>query len=608
MHTRVFQGVFVAFLLPMSLLSAAAPPARLDRLPTGVSAQLVASDTPVSPVRALAVRSDGTRIATGLSGEAPVRVWNASGRLVHSLSTHREDTFALVFSPDGRVLISYDGGRKVRLWDQSTGKLLRHWFVPSLYPVKVAFSPDARSLAVGYPDGRVELRDGGNGKQIATLTGDTGKVTAVAFAPDGKRLATASFEPVVRIWEVETNKLVRTIHEFRGKTHSLALSPDGAWLATAGEADPPTLRDLYTRRPPLPLGDKAGTTRCFAFSPDGRYLAVGGAPGLQLWELASGRIARRVTDHPGTVTAVTFSPDGRRLITGNSKGLTLVWNLSGQGKKRPLLSPVQLRTCWDDLASVDAEKAGSALAALVERSGQSLEWLAAQLRPAECGPLGLLVADLDNDDFATREAASRALARMGRMAEPALRRCLEAPSSPEVRSRADRLFRAISGEWSGSALREIRSVHLLELIGTEEARRQLALLAKGDELALLTREARLASARLREKPAADFVASLAPLPPTGKLHPAEKAGARSGRDLGETSIVFTNCSGRTVKVYWLDYDGDRVHYYTLEPDASYTQPTYLKHPWVITDSKDNALEIHYPQPRASTVKIGGAEK
>jgi Tol biopolymer transport system component len=48
-----------------------------------------------------------------------------------------------------------------------------------------------------------------------------------------------------------------------------------------------------------------------------------------------------------------------------------------------------------------------------------------------------------------------------------------------------------------------------------------------------------------------------------------------------TSITFNNVSGRTVDVYWLDYEGNRVYYNTLAPGQGYTQQTYLTHPWVI---------------------------
>ena len=54
--------------------------------------------------------------------------------------------------------------------------------------------------------------------------------------------------------------------------------------------------------------------------------------------------------------------------------------------------------------------------------------------------------------------------------------------------------------------------------------------------------------------------------------------------LVKTNIVFLNKTAGTVKVYWLDYSGKRVYYSTLAPGASYTQRTFVTHPWVILNS------------------------
>ncbi|HEV2951381.1 MAG TPA: hypothetical protein VGZ51_04705, partial [Actinomycetota bacterium] len=57
--------------------------------------------------------------------------------------------------------------------------------------------------------------------------------------------------------------------------------------------------------------------------------------------------------------------------------------------------------------------------------------------------------------------------------------------------------------------------------------------------------------------------------------------ARSTEGVTPSSITFTNQSGETVRVLWLDYDGEEVLYTTLANGASYAQPTWLSHPWVL---------------------------
>ena len=56
-----------------------------------------------------------------------------------------------------------------------------------------------------------------------------------------------------------------------------------------------------------------------------------------------------------------------------------------------------------------------------------------------------------------------------------------------------------------------------------------------------------------------------------------------------SNLQFTNASGTTVDIYWLDYEGDRVHYAELADGASYVQETFVTHPWVAVDKAGNCL-------------------
>jgi hypothetical protein len=88
-----------------------------------------------------------------------------------------------------------------------------------------------------------------------------------------------------------------------------------------------------------------------------------------------------------------------------------------------------------------------------------------------------------------------------------------------------------------------------------------------------------------------------------KKHPAEEKGIKSVNGDVEAKIKFDNKSGKTVKVYWLDYDGNRKLYQTLKDEESYEQETFLTHPWVITDEDDNAWYLYFPDAQPRTVGI-----
>lgn len=77
--------------------------------------------------------------------------------------------------------------------------------------------------------------------------------------------------------------------------------------------------------------------------------------------------------------------------------------------------------------------------------------------------------------------------------------------------------------------------------------------------------------------------------------------SRSGKIA--TDITFINQRSAPVRLYWLDYSGERKFYALIAPNNRITQSTYVTHPWVITDTKNNCLGVYYPDGQPRIVEI-----
>jgi hypothetical protein len=162
-----------------------------------------------------------------------------------------------------------------------------------------------------------------------------------------------------------------------------------------------------------------------------------------------------------------------------------------------------LERLWADLARPDAPTGQRAVWSLVDRPAQAVPFLRGKLcrpdRRGDSGRLPGLIADLDADDFARRQRAHRELDRLGKAAVPALRAALARKPSLEVVQRIERLLRVHDVPSvlvpAGDALRGVRAVQVLEVIGTSEARKVLLALQDGPPTAL-SAEARKALERL----------------------------------------------------------------------------------------------------------------
>jgi hypothetical protein len=108
-----------------------------------------------------------------------------------------------------------------------------------------------------------------------------------------------------------------------------------------------------------------------------------------------------------------------------------------------------------------------------------------------------LLADLDSDDFAVREAASHTLEGLDEQATPYLESTLKSTESAEVRKRVSSILERRRGAAIPSEqLRQVRAVGVLERIGDGESKSLLKRWADGPAGALLTTESAAALKRL----------------------------------------------------------------------------------------------------------------
>lgn len=113
-----------------------------------------------------------------------------------------------------------------------------------------------------------------------------------------------------------------------------------------------------------------------------------------------------------------------------------------------------------------------------------------------------LLTELDSDDFATREKATKALTELGTIAEPALRKAQECSPSLELRRRAGRILQAVRDQpIPPEELRQLRAVEALEYCAAAGAVELLEALGRGAPEARLSVEAKAALARLARRSA-----------------------------------------------------------------------------------------------------------
>lgn len=292
--------------------------------------------------------------------------------------------FRIVYTPDGKSLVTDGEDGKLRVWDPATGKVIRvidpevgalndfgltadgrtamvvglelrkdqppttraafveidtgrvasraSW-VASGFLCHMAISP-ARGLValVPFSESVLIVVDVRTGKEIER-TPVSGHCMRMAFSPDGKRLAVELHAVAaitgpgrVTIRDMDAMKEVRTINLPRADDGEIAFSTDGSLIFVPCDME----HGVWEVATGKPIRLRYLFLQNVAFSPDGSTLSGTFAESsFSMWDLAK---RRKLSDFwPGFQLgeAVAVSPDGRTLATNGGPQVLHLWSWPG---------------------------------------------------------------------------------------------------------------------------------------------------------------------------------------------------------------------------------------------------------------------------------------
>ncbi len=282
-----------------------------------------------NPVRAVAFSNDGRWMATG-NQDTSATLWDAfAGRLIANFAGNTGSVNAVAFSPAGspdiQLLATASRAGIVRLFDVVAAGETKHWQAHDDGINALLFTPDGKQLVTGSNDQSIKVWDATSGNLIAKLS-HASEVNSLSLSGDGKWLASGAADGSIKIWDASNWREVQTLAAHKGAVLALSFSNDGKLLASGGADKSVKLWDTANWQTTRTINDQSSTIYSLAFSPDNHLLAMGNADAvIRLLEITNGATLKTLSGASGSINSLSFSDDGRWLTSGHEDGAVRVW-------------------------------------------------------------------------------------------------------------------------------------------------------------------------------------------------------------------------------------------------------------------------------------------
>lgn len=287
-------------------------------------------DNDISYVHALGVSPDGRYVAA--SGGNRLSLWNAdTGKRIISFKDNLLWINSIAVSPDAAYIASGALGT-VSVWDFASESAMRSFETNMSFITLLTFLAGGKQVQAIDQHGSLAILELGQGKIIKSLKEDS-NYNCYALSSDEKYLASAKARSgTVKIWDTASWKCLHSWDLGIEKINMLAFSPGENILASCGGEHIIELIDISSGKVDRKLESEDLFVEALSYSRDGSYLVSGGFDGIiELWDAKAGRKMKKMETgiYGNCCNVILFSPDGKSFASGNRDGIIRFWDLQG---------------------------------------------------------------------------------------------------------------------------------------------------------------------------------------------------------------------------------------------------------------------------------------
>ena len=240
------------------------------------------------------------------------------------LSGHTDRVLSVVFSSDGKSLVSGSGDVTVKFWDMQTGGAIKTFSGHTEAVRSVSISVDCTTIASGSFDKTVRLWNTKTGECLCMME-QPDSVHSVKFPPVNSQYFLFMSKSKIWQWNISGHQVGVIFDGFY-----VNFSPDGSQIVSRHK-DVTTVRKFSSGAISItvPVVIDEGQRCCF--SPDGRLIAVSAGSTAHIWDISNSEphLIETFIGHTRNITSLVF-PSSSSLISGSLDGSVKFWKVGAQ--------------------------------------------------------------------------------------------------------------------------------------------------------------------------------------------------------------------------------------------------------------------------------------
>jgi len=236
--------------------------------------------------------------------------------------------FKAIYSPDESKILSWSSSWNdgiIKEWPIKNNERIRTFSGHTEGCITVIYSPDGKKILSASEDRTIREWSLETGNCLKVLRGHRSRVENARYSSDGKKIWSASSESV-KEWAVETGQCLQSFVIDKNSCRCIYRPDDNSILVVL--KDGVVAEYFFDPDNPARFYDDGGSLAVTAiYSPDGKKILIGCIDGtLKEWSTSTFECSQFFDGHFGCVRRVIYSADGNKIFAEYGNNMVKEWS------------------------------------------------------------------------------------------------------------------------------------------------------------------------------------------------------------------------------------------------------------------------------------------